>query len=410
MKSNTSYIVIPASERKGEDFVGIRINDNTVEFHYPETYHLADDEKMQRKDIVKILRTLKLAKTGKPESKYHTEYDDDDGFPLSAYLWIINDYLKYGRYENRETKYCQNGAGKINWKRTMQAQPIISNGSIIYSELITERKVHRDDIITEIYNFCVKKSVDSVGWLYGISFDDEGIDYYRLFNKKRYLTAVNKELSHAFLDTKRRRLQQMKNIITGLDDTLQSTRELTYGVFGYDHVFECMVDRMFSTETNISDFYPAAGYELIMPPQKCSTVPLRPDTILTNGRTAYILDSKYYRYGITFDPSHLPDTTSIQKQITYGDYIKIAKAGDFDTVYNAFILPYSKKDNPHRDVFSDDVVFAGYAHAEWSVEYPHSKIAIFLIDTTFLIDHWAKHNKDISFQLMNEIEKHMGDL
>ena len=122
------------------------------------------------------------------------------------------------------------------------------------------------------------------------------------------------------------------------------------------------------------------------------------------------MDSKYYRYGITFDPSHLPDTTSIQKQITYGDYIKIAKAGDFDTVYNAFILPYSKKDNPHRDVFSDDVVFAGYAHAEWSVEYPHSKIAIFLIDTTFLIDHWAKHNKDISFQLMNEIEKHMGDL
>ena len=98
---------------------------------------------------------MKLAKTGKPESKYHTEYDDD-GFPLSAYLWIINDYLKYGRYENRETKYCQNGVGKINWKRTMQAQPIISNGSIIYSELITERKVHRDDIITEIYNFCVK--------------------------------------------------------------------------------------------------------------------------------------------------------------------------------------------------------------------------------------------------------------
>ena len=76
-----------------------------------------------------------------------------------------------------------------------------------------------------------KKSVDSVGWLYGISFDDEGIDYYRLFNKKRYLTAVNKELSHAFLDTKRCRLQQMKNIITGLDDTLQPTRELTYGVF-----------------------------------------------------------------------------------------------------------------------------------------------------------------------------------
>ena len=410
MKNNTAYKLIPASEKKGEDFVGIRIADNMIEFHYPETYRLSDDKKERRKDIVKILSTIKLAKAGRPESKYYTKNEDDDGFPLNAYLWIINDYLKYGRYENRETIYTVNGGGKINWKRTISAQPIISNGNFIYSELISERRVHRDDLITEIYNFCVKKAVDSVGWIYGINFDGAGVDYDRLYNKKRYLIALNKEISRTFIDTKRYRLQQMKNIITGLDDELQTTQELTYGVFGYDHVFECMVDRLFSTVTNIADFYPCAEYRLVMSPHRCKTVPLRPDTIMTKERTAYILDSKYYRYGITFDPSDLPDTTSIQKQITYGDYVKAAKEDAFDSVYNAFVLPYSKKDNPCSDMFSGDMVFAGYAQADWSVKYPHSKIAVFLIDTTFLIEHWTKHNKEISLQLMNEIEKHIGAL
>ena len=67
MKNNTAYKLIPASEKKGEDFVGIRIADNMIEFHYPETYRLSDDKKERRKDIVKILSTIKLAKAGRPE-------------------------------------------------------------------------------------------------------------------------------------------------------------------------------------------------------------------------------------------------------------------------------------------------------------------------------------------------------
>ena len=41
---------------------------------------------------------------------------------------------------------------------------------------------------------------------------------------------------------------------------------------------------------------------------------------LIKNNKVYILDAKYYRYGTTFFAGDMPETTSIQKQITYGEY------------------------------------------------------------------------------------------
>lgn len=35
----------------------------------------------------------------------------------------------------------------------------------------------------------------------------------------------------------------------------------------------------------------------------------------------YVLDAKYYKYGATGKLSDLPESTSINKQITYGEFI-----------------------------------------------------------------------------------------
>ena len=94
---------IAATGKVDNQFVGIKIFNNQIEFHYPETYQLSNDDDNLRKDILAILRTVSLAKTKTSEmSSFNTRHNEGYVFPLGTFLWIINDYLTYGRYENRE--------------------------------------------------------------------------------------------------------------------------------------------------------------------------------------------------------------------------------------------------------------------------------------------------------------------
>ena len=163
--------IIPCTGEINNQFVGIKITNNKVEFHYPESYDLVsvDDTRKFRQDILSVLRTISLAKTQSSSfSTLNSAYDKKNVFPLESYLWMINDYLTYGRYENREKKYVDGIQGRIDWKKTMRSNPAISNGNIIYTKIISEKRYQKDNIITEIYNCCVKKSIDDIGWIYGL--------------------------------------------------------------------------------------------------------------------------------------------------------------------------------------------------------------------------------------------------
>lgn len=101
------------------------------------------------------------------------------------------------------------------------------------------------------------------------------------------------------------------------------------------------------------DFYPSAKWYLVKNKNEyCEkgASKLRPDTIILNSDenkklNAYIIDSKFYRFGYTEDTGDLPETTSIQKQITYGEYIKKNTKYKIANVFSAFLLPYDKSRN-----------------------------------------------------------------
>lgn len=402
---------VPATGKIDDKFIGIKINENKIEFHYPETFDLSTDDDTLRNEILSVIRTISLAKTTtKDMSSYNTHHKNDDVFPLGAYLWIINDYLTFGRYENREKRYIRGNGGRINWKRTMRSNPIVSEGNIIYSDIISEKREQKDNLLTEIYNFCVQKSVDAIGWLYGVTFDANGVDYYRLFNYKKYISVLNSEMSHVFDDKKRTRLQNMKNVITGLDDSVINTREIVYGVDSYEYVYERMVDSMFSNIQNIKEFYPSATWDMVLETKPVKSSNLRPDTIMVKDKKVYILDAKYYRYGTTFKTKDMPETTSVQKQITYGEFVKKVKAGMYEDVYSAFILPYSKTQNEHKDKFNEDMVFVGIGEADWieQDETSSRKVVAILLDTKFLIENWTRKNDDNMNQLISLIEKNIA--
>lgn len=407
---------IPATGELNNQFIGVKISNNKIEFHYPETYQLSSTDDELRRDILAILRTISLAKTLTSNlSSYNSKFNSNDVFPMGAYLWIINDFLTYGRYENREKVYQRGARGKIDWKKTLHTTPAISNGNIIYTDIISEKKSQVDNLLTEIYFFCAKRSIEALGWLYGLEFDANGVDYEKIFNKKLYLSAINTELSHTYDDTKKTRLQHMKNIITGLDDEVVQTREIVYGVDSYDYVYERMVDSMFSNIENIKEFYPTAEWDLVVEEKPKESSKLRPDTVLEqtndNGRrNLYILDAKYYRYGTTFLTKHIPETTSIQKQITYGEYVKMMKAGKYDQIFSAFVMPYSKAENIHKDRFNKDIEFVGVARAKWidSEGETSRNIAGILVDTKFLINNWVRKNQDNIDAIVTAIERNVG--
>ena len=403
---------IAATGELNNQFVGVKIANNKIEFHYPETYQLDDNDDDLRRDILSVLRTISLAKTLTSNlSSYNSKFNSNDVFPIGAYLWIINDYLTYGRYENREKTYQHGARGKIDWRRTLRTAPAISNGNVIYTDIISEKKSQVDNLLTEIYFFCAKRSCDALGWLYGIAFEENGIDYERVFNKKLYLATINTELSHTFDDIKKTRLQHMKNVITGLDEDVIQTREIVYGVDSYDYVYERMVDSMFSNVENIKEFYPTAEWDLVVELMPKESSKLRPDTVLEqrleNGKkNLYILDAKYYRYGTTFLSKHIPETTSIQKQITYGEYVKTMKPGVYENVYSAFVMPYSKKANIHQERFNKNIEFIGVARAKWidASGETSRNIAGILLDTNFLINNWVRKNQDYINEIIEVIE------
>lgn len=408
----TNLEKIAATGELNNQFVGVKIANNKIEFHYPETYQLSDNDDELRRNILSVLRTISLAKTLTNNlSSYNSKFNNNDVFPIGAYLWIINDYLSYGKYENREKTYQHGARGKIDWRRTLRTSPAISNGNVIYTDIISEKKSQVDNLLTEIYFFCAKRSCDALGWLYGIAFEENGVDYDKKFNKKLYLATINTELSHTFDDIKKTRLQHMKNVITGLDDDILQTREIVYGVDSYDYVYERMVDSMFSNIDNIKEFYPTAEWDLVVEDKPKESSKLRPDTVLEQQledgkRNLYILDAKYYRYGTTFLTKHIPETTSIQKQITYGEYVKMMKPSIYEEIYSAFVMPYSKTANIHKDRFNKDIEFIGVARAKWidASGETNRNIAGILLDTNFLINNWIKKNPDHISDIIEIIE------
>ena len=48
---------------------------------------------------------------------------------------------------------------------------------------------------------------------------------------------------------------------------------------------------------------------------------LEPDTTMLHDNKIYVIDAKFYKFGVSGNPGDSPESSSINKQITYGEYI-----------------------------------------------------------------------------------------
>lgn len=437
--NNTKFkpiLCVPSTNEDNNSFVGVRIRSDNIEFHYPESYNISGwdedkscvtDIKELRKDIIAILHTISLAKSRTSASQLtENGLSHTYNFALVSYLWIIKDFLANGIYRNKEKLYKNNSKGKVNWKKTLQSQPIISNGNIIYNNLVVEVKNDCDTIITDAHRFCLFDSVRKIGWLFGIPENAYYVAAPSNSLKKKYVTAIKQEIAYTFDDIKKIRLNHMLKVLSGVDDS-KHISEIVYGVDKYHYIYERMVDALFGNVKDIETYNPNATWNVMRTHDKYSkhnASSLRPDTLHMDPatyivdvktRTAYILDAKYYRYGTTGVIKDLPETTSIQKQVTYGDNI-IKNFGDINvkTIRSAFILPFNKGKNDFAKLENPEnrnMIYLGFAKANWRNGDEHEVIHAFLIDTKHLISSWSygNHQADIN-SLIEDIQKYYDNM
>lgn len=390
-----------------DSFIGVKIKNNKIDFYYPEAYHFDDSSvENSRNDVLAILQTIAIAKTHSDSKiKVESSFSNNEAIPLLSYLWVVRDYLMNGFYVNREKVIKKNQRGKVDWKRTLSGQPIISKGNVVYSDLVVSVSNDLDNIIVEIHKYCVKKSIDILGWLFGIKSSNfiETKPFYKEL-KNVYIDTLRKELNQTFDDEKKERLKNMLSIIEGLSDD-QNGNEIVYGVDSYAYIYERMINSIFGNR-DATKFSPSANWYLKAKDYNpVESSDLRPDTILIQDNIAYVLDSKFYRFGYTADKRDLPETTSIQKQITYGDFIKNNKMGDeIQKIRNAFILPYNKYVN--KLDLSETLEYIGYSKTDYRKgTEDHEIIHAFLIDLKYVIETWNKrnHGEDVA-NLVKQIE------
>lgn len=380
--------------KQSNEFIGIKIVDNKINIFVPQVFRY--DKELFHKDILLFLKSISLAETVTKEYLNKGKVTLKNVWPFESYLWIIKDYIENGFYYNREKVYSNKG-GKIDWKRTIKNTPIYSNGNLIYDKFVTSKMSASNDIIAQIYRLCLKQSIDKIGWLFNINFK---FDIQQLISKKEMIHKIKQSINSTFDDIKRLRFSHMLNILTETEGESIISKSYIYGIENYYYVYEKMIDMYFDGIKNDKKKYNPNGYWQLNNQSKQLASSLRPDTIVKKNEITYIIDAKMYQFGATHDIKDLPETQSIQKQITYGDYVmNVLHEAE---IRNAFILPYNKelevfKRDSNIYYFNDrELGYIGYAYADWREKsqqsFEHDKIHAFVIDFNHLLHNYKKDN------------------
>ena len=370
-------------------------------------------------------------------STFAEEHGESE-FPMVSYLNVIRNFLDFGYLDEKEILYKKGANGKISWGRTIKAvQPVITEDAqnLVYLDFIARKVSYNEDtLITQVHKFCVHDALVKLGFLFGIDPSEEPqLDFdYDLF-----CNAIHSKLAKTFNDRDLRLLADLARIVEYLaghkTEDGKTADDFYFGVNKFAPVWEAMVDKIFGRlpqGVTKDKFNPhlkfvvegsrngdGFNYQDEDNKDEKHRSTLRPDTIMIKEIPdqvgddrigVYILDSKYYKYGLTKSPAHLPGAESVCKQMAYAEYVETrlkeipAFAGmTSHGVYNAFIMPYcadaGKWDEiaavatlPRNDVYA--MKRTGYIYGDWKDRSkPYHKIHCILLDMKSVMRNYANN-------------------
>lgn len=244
---------------------------------------------------------------------------------------------------------------------------------------------------------CVYESFEKLGWLFTPYMPPKPAG---ALDVKRFISILTDKLGNTNSDKGKRLFQSMLDMLRYMDEKT-SEKQFYFGTDYFEGVWERLIDRVFGIR-NKQDYFPRTRWLLSHGKYK-EKYPLEPDSIMIYDGKMYVLDAKYYRYGITGNPNHLPNSSSINKQITYGEYIYNQGRAADGRLFNAFLMPYNAAENVFgiHDAFCN----VGMAVGNWKNNtHNYEIIQGILIDTRYLMYHYTGNQKNSVIALAQSIE------
>jgi hypothetical protein len=255
-----------------------------------------------------------------------------------------------------------------------------AEGGDFYSIRMQNAAIIREHAISlyiQVGGLRYHESFKNLGWLYG--------DYTPKkptikLNRNLFINLVSKKINLMNNDRDRLLFKKILSILLSINES-NSKSTSTFGTYQFEYVWQNLINYVFGVENK--DIYLPRGrwFQKYGTVKKSISSALEPDTIMLENNDIYVLDAKFYKYGIRNhkDAYYLPKSSDISKQITYGQFVNKNFGSKINNIYNAFLLPYNKLDNDFN--LSDNYLYIGYATGDW-ITKPES----FELIHTILID------------------------
>ncbi|EAC2140312.1 LlaJI family restriction endonuclease [Campylobacter jejuni] len=367
----------------GDNFVGIRSKNNNLQICFPLGFHLnTNNIRIDIRRLISVLSNFNETHTNFLFTKNENKLIEQT-FPLIAYKNVIEYFLSHDYYKERESIYQTTTKGKINFAKTIKRnRPIIqNNNSLVYIEFQTKKnQINENELVTAINKYCVYEAFSKFGFAYN---SYKPLKFNLPTSKKECLYVLQNKLNNTFDDSKRILFNSMINILTQKDKELKED-EFKFGTTKFHTIWEKMIDIAFGIKDKYR-YFPQTKWELKYTNNKDNSL-LQPDTIMIDNKQIYILDAKYYKYGINL--KELPQSSDITKQVAYGEYS--AYISKNKNIHNAFLMPYNKQNNKFNTKIDSDFKNIGKATIKWKNHENYATIQGILVDTRFLIYNYDK--------------------
>lgn len=346
-RRNTVEIKVAKTDR---EFVGIKIKNNNAIVTFPIGYRITEKviNTNEKEEIEQLFYDVKLLMTNIEQCQdalYDTGYQQ---FSFSSSIYILEDFLKNGLYNEKGSQNKKNTQGKIQWRKTIQSKiPAYSAGNYIYLDTYNYNICSRENKITQIHKYCLSIITKILGWLYNCNNIYEEVENY--YSKEEMIYELLNELNMINEDRKKKLLEQMLFFLRGTQTTFFGKEEFEIGTYYYDKVWENVLRKQAYLLYQKKQSFPTTYYFM---EKKIINSKLLPDIIINTGKTIVIMDAKYYKIG------SFPESADICKQLFYGQYIR--NENKKYKIFNTFLLPQKFINEETQEKFWK----LGYANAE----------------------------------------------
>lgn len=265
---------------RGDDFVGITMDNGSISVclplgaKYPQTER---HQKQTARNLIRVLREFRPSENSILGKMQGTPEDASKAFPFDACITLILDFLDTGEILSTELIESKiSGKGKIDWRKTFRKSvPYgLENGEFLYTQFITRNSSRNLDAdISKVHRRCLDFAFENVGWLVtDVEYRSNDYALSDIFAE----SVVRTESQRTFNDRKRKLLSAMTDILMSLQAG-EKAEFFTFGTRHFEFVWEGMIDRVFGAPGK-KDYFPRANW--ILASGNRTPAPLEIDSIM----------------------------------------------------------------------------------------------------------------------------------